>query len=296
MKNAPERADGCSGSCIDDHAADTVHDDTGPAGTEELHMAPAQHWSLTETAQARIESVAFEALLQGLGDGRVAALLRILGWPCQFKCFALAGTPKSSYSGTRAAILRAVHDLGGDGCLIGRCGSICVAIIEIRSAVTPEVTCTAALGAFDDARPVCLGSAGANASGASRVTRGVLNALRACPAVSPLPRPMRADDVLPERALLGDDDARDELVAVVYRSLLSDNADDPTLDTVSAFIQSGGSLDATARELNVHPNTVRYRLKRAAETTGWDATNPREAYVLQTAITLGRVRDGRRSS
>ena len=38
----------------------------------------------------------------------------------------------------------------------------------------------------------------------------------------------------------------------------------------------------------MHPNTVRYRLKRAADTTGWDATDPREAYVLRTAISLGR--------
>lgn len=41
--------------------------------------------------------------------------------------------------------------------------------------------------------------------------------------------------------------------------------------------------------LNVHPNTVRYCLKRMADTTGWDATNPRDATVLTTAIALGRI-------
>lgn len=273
---------------------DVVDDDrpslSQPAATQPDSL---QRWMLADDAHTRIESVIFESLLQGLADARVSALLRIAGWPCHFNCFALAGTPKSSYSASRSALLQVIHDLGGDACLIGRQENVCMAIIEIHGAATPEVTCTAALGSFDDKHPVCLGSVRSNAAGASRTARGVLSALRVCPAVRPIPRPMRAEDVLPERALLGDDDARNELVAVVYRSLLSDNADDPTLDTVSAFIQSGGSLDATARELNVHPNTVRYRLKRAAETAGWDATDPREAYILQTAIALGRIRDSR---
>ena len=95
--------------------------------------------------------------------------------------------------------------------------------------------------------------------------------------------------MLPERALLGDDDARRELVDAVYGSLVESGPDDPTLETVSTFLFSGGSLEATAKSLNVHPNTVRYRLKRAADTTGWDATDPREAYVLRTAISLGRM-------
>ena len=50
-------------------------------------------------------------------------------------------------------------------------------------------------------------------------------------------------------------------------------------------------MENTAKELNVHPNTVRYRLKRAAETTGWDATDPRDAYVLTTALAIGRMRE-----
>ena len=100
---------------------------------------------------------------------------------------------------------------------------------------------------------------------------------------------MRADDALPERALLGDQDAVDELVNTVYASLQTAGPDDPTLETVSTFLRNGGSLETTAKELSVHPNTVRYRLKRAAETTGWDAADAREAYVLRTAIALGRM-------
>ena len=47
------------------------------------------------------------------------------------------------------------------------------------------------------------------------------------------------------------------------------------------------SEEATARELFVHPNTVRYRLKRVSDVIGWDATGPREALILQTALIIG---------
>jgi DNA-binding PucR family transcriptional regulator len=41
--------------------------------------------------------------------------------------------------------------------------------------------------------------------------------------------------------------------------------------------------------LFVHPNTVRYRLKRIADFTGRDPTVPRDAYVLRVAASLGRL-------
>ncbi len=39
----------------------------------------------------------------------------------------------------------------------------------------------------------------------------------------------------------------------------------------------------------MHPNTVRYRLKRVSEVIGWDATGPREALILQTALIIGSI-------
>ncbi|WP_235815971.1 PucR family transcriptional regulator [Bifidobacterium lemurum] len=190
----------------------------------------------------------------------------------------------------RMSITRTIAGLGGDS-LIGEHDGLVIALVRQSGAATPEVTCTHTLPAFAADRPVCLGPSRQGVSGAMHTVRAVLFALKAAPAVSPhdVPRPMRADDVLPERALIGDEDARRELVSSVYGSLTAGGPDDPTLLTVSTFLQCGGSLETVAKELNVHPNTVRYRLKRAAESTGWDATDPREAYVLTTAIALGRI-------
>ena len=39
----------------------------------------------------------------------------------------------------------------------------------------------------------------------------------------------------------------------------------PLLTTIEAYLATGGALEPTARNLFVHPNTVRYRLHRVAE-------------------------------
>ena len=60
-------------------------------------------------------------------------------------------------------------------------------------------------------------------------------------------------------------------------------------ETLDAYLDSGGAIEACARKLFVHPNTVRYRLKRIADFTGRDPTMPRDAYVLRVATTVGRL-------
>ena len=41
--------------------------------------------------------------------------------------------------------------------------------------------------------------------------------------------------------------------------------------------------------LFVHPNTVRYRLRRVADVTGVVPTEPRGAFALRLALALGRL-------
>jgi DNA-binding PucR family transcriptional regulator len=101
------------------------------------------------------------------------------------------------------------------------------------------------------------------------------------------PRPVEADDLLPERALAGDSLAKQTLIERIYRPLQAHSPD--LVTTLWSYLDNGRSLEATARELFVHPNTVRYRLKRVSEVIGWDATGPREALILQTALILGSI-------
>ncbi|MDR1118355.1 MAG: helix-turn-helix domain-containing protein [Bifidobacteriaceae bacterium] len=61
------------------------------------------------------------------------------------------------------------------------------------------------------------------------------------------------------------------------------------MDTLAVYLELGRSLEGSARQLFVHPNTVRYRLGKITDTCGWDPTSPREAYVLQHALAVGRL-------
>jgi hypothetical protein len=103
------------------------------------------------------------------------------------------------------------------------------------------------------------------------------------------PRLVAADDLLPERALAGDALARTTLIERIYVPLADHSPE--LLTTLSSYLDNGRSLEATARELFVHPNTVRYRLKRVSEVIGWDATGPREAMILQCALILGSIKE-----
>ena len=114
-----------------------------------------------------------------------------------------------------------------------------------------------------------------------------LEGFTAAPAWPAAPRPVSAAELLPERALNGDATARAALTSQVYRPLAQ--AGHSLLETVDVYTTSGASLEATARQLFIHANTVRYRLKRVSELTGWDPTSPRDAYVLQVALMTGRL-------
>lgn len=140
-------------------------------------------------------------------------------------------------------------------------------------------------------KPICVSSLVEGVTEISSELTATLASIAVAPAIKHLPQVIHTDDVLPERALIGDSTAFNTLYNKVYQSLAPYSSDDPTLETIDMFLRFGGALDQTAHELNVHPNTVRYRLRKVAQTTGWDATDPRAAYVLQTAITIGRIRD-----
>ena len=117
--------------------------------------------------------------------------------------------------------------------------------------------------------------------------RAALAALRAAPAWPDAPRPAGADDLLPERALDGDPDARTALISDVYEPLLGGGH--ALLDTLTTYLEQGSSLEATARLLFVHPNTVRYRLRRVAELTEYTPSAGRDGFTLWVAVALGRL-------
>ena len=122
---------------------------------------------------------------------------------------------------------------------------------------------------------------------ASSSTREALAGFRAAAAWPEAPRPVTSHDLLPERALAGDGHARRELARSLYDPLAA--AGGGLLETLVTFFDQGSSVEAAARALFVHANTVRYRLRRIHEVSGYSPTDPRDAYALRLALTLGRL-------
>jgi DNA-binding PucR family transcriptional regulator len=135
--------------------------------------------------------------------------------------------------------------------------------------------------------PVVAGPTVASIAEAHRSSADALSGLRAVVAWPAAPRPVWAVDLLPERALAGDPEAERQLIDRVARPL--EQAGGGLLETVEAYLETGGVLESCARILFVHPNTVRYRLRKAAETTGCNANLPRDALVLRVALAVGRL-------
>jgi DNA-binding PucR family transcriptional regulator len=137
--------------------------------------------------------------------------------------------------------------------------------------------------------PVVVGPLVRDLRSASVSARAALSALNAAPAWPDAPRPVGADELLPERALDGDPAARAALITDVYEPLVSGGH--ALIDTLTTYLEHGSSLEATARLLFVHPNTVRYRLRRIAELTGYTPSDGRDGFTLWVALALGRLAD-----
>jgi DNA-binding PucR family transcriptional regulator len=159
-------------------------------------------------------------------------------------------------------------------------------ILVVGGSDDPIATAERFAGRFGPG-PVIAGPLVRDLRTASVSARAALSALRAAPAWPDAPRPAGADDLLPERALDGDPDARAALVSDVYEPLLGGGH--ALLDTLTTYLEQGSSLEATARLLFVHPNTVRYRLRRVAELTDYTPSAGRDGFTLWVAVALGRL-------
>lgn len=73
----------------------------------------------------------------------------------------------------------------------------------------------------------------------------------------------------------------------ILGALIADDAHAELVDTLEAYLRQHGNLNSVARQLYLHRNTVRHRLKRIAKLTGADLEDPDARLAMQLAI-LGR--------
>lgn len=97
------------------------------------------------------------------------------------------------------------------------------------------------------------------------------------------------DDLGAYRFVLGQPDSDIEAQAEKALGLLAEDEDRyaDLIRTLDAFIRLHGSVNAVARDLSLHRNTVRQRLRRIGQLTGADLSSAEDRLALQLAL-LGR--------
>jgi hypothetical protein len=255
---------------------------------------------------ARLEALVVDSILSGEYDDELPSRIAALGWHGHGEVSVLVGTTPRQLDVDQ--LRRTARHLAAD-VLIGVQGSRLVLVIgrshpantgsgepagqeagesDGASASTPPLSFMDIANKLEPGfgpGHLVLGHEVASLVDASRSAKAALAGFAVARAWRNAPRPTFADDLLPERALAGDPLARSTLVNKIYRPLQDQSPE--LMTTLWCYLDNGRSLEATARELFVHPNTVRYRLKRVSGIIGWDATGAREALILQSALILG---------
>ena len=242
---------------------------------------------------ARLEAMVVDSILSGDNEEELSSRIAALGWRAGGTVATLVGvaTEPVDQDGLRRTARKHNTDV-----LIGVHGNRLIVVIgrieNISAADNEKVGFLKIAEQFDvffGVGPIVVGPEVQKITEANRSAKAALAGFSVVKVWQKPARPINADDLLAERSLAGDMLAKHTLIETIYRPLSTNSPE--LLETLTKYLETGRSLESTARELFVHANTVRYRLKRISEIIGWDATGAREAFVLQVAMVLGSMNE-----
>lgn len=240
---------------------------------------------------ARLEALVVDSILSGEHAEELTSRIAALGWRARGAVATLVGTVAENVDQDS---LRRIARKNNADVLIGVHGNRMIVVIgriENREGAAAEPLSFSKIAESFDGQfgpgAMVLGPEVSSIAEAHDSAKAALAGFAVVKTWNKASRLIGADDLLAERALAGDMSAKNTLVNRIYSPLANNSSE--LLETLGAYLETGRSLESTARELFVHPNTVRYRLKRISEIIGWDATGSREAFVLQVAMVLGSM-------
>ena len=264
-------------------------------GREIGFAAAAIYASAAESRGAwdsRLEALVVDAVVRGDTGPQLLSRAAALNWDSDAPATVIVGTPPPEQN---VSVPLAIHNTAKSfdrSALSVVQGSVLVAIVSGPARPTEKFV-GALLSHFADG-PVVIGPTMPNLGSAHSSATEAMAGIEAVAGWPSAPRPVHSLELLPERALNGDESAMTALIESLVQPLAEGGATLTT--TLEAYLDSGGSVESCARILYIHPNTVRYRLKKISEITGRDPTNPRDAYVLRVASTVGRLTHFRHKS
>lgn len=257
--------------------------------SREIAFAAAEVYAQAAEARgawdARLEGLVVDAVLRGEADDSMQSGATALGWGSTTRVAVAAGTtPVTGSAGVVDGLRRATARLGVDSlaAVQGRRLVVILGNVDDALEVTAQIS-----DSFGDG-PIVVGPTVPHLFAAGRSARAAMSGQSCAHAWPEAPRPVSADDLLAERVLVDDGPARAALLDRIWRPL-SESSGGNLLQTAAVYLESGNGLEGTARMLFVHPNTVRYRLRKIADLVGYDLTEPHDAHTVRLALALGRL-------
>lgn len=242
----------------------------------------------------RLEALVVDAVVRGDTGPEMLSRAATLNWDATAPATVLVGTPPSDQVNSMGAVhaIAARHNRAALAVVQGA-RLVMVVSGHLGDPLYPSPFLADLLAEVFSDGPVVIGPTTRTLSAAHISSVEAMAGMEAVVGWRGAPRPVHASELLPERALLGD---RAAVNALNENLVLPLAAASDLANTLDAYLDCGGAVETCARQLFVHPNTVRYRLKRIADITGRDPMNPRDAYVLRIASTIGRLTRTRNES
>ena len=247
-----------------------------------VYAAAAENRGAWDT---RMEAMIVDAVVRGDRHADLISGASALNWDPTTAATVIIGTPREDLGlASVPAVHRAAVSSDRHALAVVQGARLVVILsgeLESSASIPPSV-----LDAFSSDAPVVHGHTVGSLVEAPDSAAEELSGAAAVSGWPGAPRPVAAIDLLPERVLGGDRGAAAMLVDRIVTPLRG--ADASVEDTLRAYLDSGGHVEKCARELYVHPNTVRYRLKRVSQITKFDPLTARDAFVLRIALVLGK--------
>jgi DNA-binding PucR family transcriptional regulator len=236
----------------------------------------------------RLEALIIDAVISGESDAEVASRASALGWRGHGAIAVMVGIIQGEVDFDQ---YRKLARLKSADVLIGRQGNHLILIAGFRDSEMATggnlFDLAGDFATLSKPGPVVMGPRVESINLARRSSRAAFGAMKVVRHQKHGRKAVRSREYLAERAVIGEAEAQRALIREVYQKLQTDNLQ--LLETLEMFFENNGSIEKTANELFIHPNTVRYRLSSIEKELGLDPLESKGQFTLRIALSLGRV-------
>ena len=234
---------------------------------------------------ARLHDLVFDAIVDGKSEEVIIARSRALGWDLISNICALVGPipAKRQSLDLQMEQIRRVSRHHGLDAIVGMQRQHLVVIISGLGEGTAAHEALGPLLPFFGPGSIVCGPIVKGVVQAQLSFHQALSGFEAVSLVTARDRLLSSESLIAARVIAGDAHAVGEVIDTLATGLKSD-----VVETLATYLEQEPTIEGCARAMYVHVNTIRYRLRRVVEVTGYDPTEPSDALTLRLALMIGR--------